>query len=116
MCEKELHSNQKDEVKPYVPSIPFPQRLKAHKFDKDFEKFLEMFKELQLDIPFIEAIAHMPNYAKFLKDIVSNKKKLEEYATVALTKKCGAVFQNKLPSKLKDLMSFTTQQAWDWRT
>ena len=56
----------KDEVKSYVPPIPFPQRLKAKKADDNFLKFLEMFKKLQMNIPFIEAIAHMPHYAKFL--------------------------------------------------
>ena len=50
-----------------------------------------------MNIPFIEAIAHMPLYAKLLKEIVSNKKKLEEYATIDLTNECGVVLQNKLP-------------------
>ena len=53
--------------------------------DDNFLKFLEMFKKLQMNIPFIETIAHRTHYAKFLKEIVSNKKKLEEYATVAFT-------------------------------
>ena len=66
-----------------------------------------MFKKLQMNIPFIEVIAHMPYYAKFLKELVSNKKKLEEYATISFTKECSAVLQNKLPPKLKDLGSFT---------
>ena len=70
-------------------------------------KYLEMFKKIQMNIPFIEAISHMPHYAKFLKEIVSNKKKLEEYATIALTEECSAVIQNKLPPKLKDPGSFT---------
>ena len=29
-------------------------------------KFLEMFKKLELNIPFLEAISQLPNYAKFL--------------------------------------------------
>jgi len=33
----------------------------------------------------------MPSYAKFLKDILSNKRKLEEHEIVALTKECSAV-------------------------
>ena len=70
-------------------------------------KYLKMFKKLQMNILFIEAIAHMPYYAKFLKEFVSNKKKLEEYATVALTKECNAVLQNKQSPKLKDTGSFT---------
>ncbi|XP_022858481.1 uncharacterized protein LOC111379355 [Olea europaea var. sylvestris] len=46
-------------------------------------------------------------YAKFLKDIISNKRKLEDHETVMLTKECSARIQNKLPPKLKDPGSFT---------
>ncbi|XP_020258189.1 uncharacterized protein LOC109834561 [Asparagus officinalis] len=49
----------------------------------------------------------MPSYAKFLKEILSNKRKLEEYETVALTEECSAIIQNKLPPKLKDPGSFS---------
>jgi len=46
-------------------------------------------------------------YAKCLKEILSNKRKLEEHETVALTKECSVVIQNKLPAKLKDPGSFS---------
>ncbi|GLT29119.1 hypothetical protein SLA2020_040050 [Shorea laevis] len=95
------------EVKPYVPPIPFPQRLKQHKLDKQFAKFLEVFKKLHINIPFANALAQMPSYAKFLKEILSNKRKLEEHETVNLTEECSAILQNKLPPKLKYPGSFT---------
>lgn len=49
----------------------------------------------------------MPAYAKYIKELVSNKKKLEEYATVTLTEKCSAILQKKLPPKLTNPGSFT---------
>ncbi|XP_024992455.1 uncharacterized protein LOC112526402 [Cynara cardunculus var. scolymus] len=49
----------------------------------------------------------MPSYAKFLKDILSKKKKLTEYETVALTEGCSALLTNSIPPKLKDPGSFT---------
>ncbi|XP_031282577.1 uncharacterized protein LOC116141191 [Pistacia vera] len=49
----------------------------------------------------------MPSNAKFLKEILSNKRKLKEDETVMLTKECNAIIQKKLPPKLKDLRSFT---------
>ncbi|XP_022872321.1 uncharacterized protein LOC111391353 [Olea europaea var. sylvestris] len=49
----------------------------------------------------------MPSYAKFMKDIISNKRKLEDNETVMLTEECRAILQHKLPSKLKDPVSFT---------
>ena len=50
----------------------------------------------------------MPSYAKFLKEILSNKRKLAEHDIVALTEECNVVIQNKLPAKLKNTGSFFT--------
>ncbi|OMO73048.1 Integrase, catalytic core [Corchorus capsularis] len=93
-------------VKHYVPPIPFPQRLKKHQEEQTFQKFLSIFKKLQINIPFAEALAQMPSYTKFLKEIISNKKKLEEYAKVPLNEECSAIILNKLPRKEKDPGSF----------
>lgn len=89
------------------PPVPYPQRLHKQREDKQFSKFLEVFKKLQINIPFVEALEQMPSYAKFMKSILSRKKKLEDFETVALTEECSAVLQRKLPPKLKDPGSFT---------
>ncbi|WRX24303.1 Retrotransposon gag domain - like 10 [Theobroma cacao] len=52
-------------------------------------------------------IKQMPSYLKFLKNILTKKRKLEEFETVALTEECSAIIHNKLPPKLKDLESFS---------
>ena len=49
----------------------------------------------------------MPNYAKFLKDILSKKKKIAKEGVVSLTATCSAVIQKSLPAKMKDPGSFT---------
>ncbi|KAJ9130585.1 hypothetical protein P3X46_034340 [Hevea brasiliensis] len=49
----------------------------------------------------------MPSYAKFLKEILLNKRRLDDYETVALTEECSSLLQNKLPPKLKDPGSFS---------
>ena len=49
----------------------------------------------------------MPRYAKFLKDLLSNKKKLKEISTAPIGAGCSAILLNKLPKKLKDPGSFT---------
>ncbi|XP_057997671.1 uncharacterized protein LOC131176625 [Hevea brasiliensis] len=54
-----------------------------------------------------EALSQMPSYAKFLKDILSKKRRLEDYETVALTEEYSTILQNKLPPKLKDLGNFS---------
>ncbi|XP_071932955.1 uncharacterized protein [Coffea arabica] len=49
----------------------------------------------------------IPSYANFLKEIMTQKKKLEDCETIALTEECSAIIQNKLPPKLKDPGSFS---------
>ncbi|XP_062100436.1 uncharacterized protein LOC133806337 [Humulus lupulus] len=44
----------------------------------------------------------MPSYVKFMKEILSKKRKIEDYETVALTEECGAILHRKLPQKLRD--------------
>ena len=90
-----------------IPFIPYPQRLRKSKLDKQFTKFMEVFKKLQINIPFADALEQMPTYVKFMKDILSKKRRLEEYETIALTEECSAIIQKKLPQKLKDPGSFT---------
>ena len=51
---------------PVIP-IPYPQRLKKGKLEKQFAKFLDIFKKLHINIPFLEAHENMPSYVKFMK-------------------------------------------------
>ncbi|KAL4289997.1 hypothetical protein GQ457_14G014470 [Hibiscus cannabinus] len=51
----------------------------------------------------------MPNYAKFLKDMVSRKKQIEEFETTAATETCLALMHNKVPAKKADPRSFTIE-------
>ncbi|XP_073060025.1 uncharacterized protein [Primulina eburnea] len=86
---------------------PFPAALKKAKLDAQFGKFLEIFKKLHINIPFADALLNMPSYAKFLKDILANKRKLEDHMTVNLTENCSALVQNRMPPKQKDPGSFS---------
>ena len=87
--------------------MPFPQRLQKARREEQFSKFLEIFKKIEINIPFAEAINQMPNYAKFIKEILSKKKKIAEEEIVNLTATCSAVIQRSLPAKMKDPSSFT---------
>src|SRR5436189_5912062 len=52
-------------------------------------------------------LKQMPKYAKFSKDILSNKRKLKKYETMKLTEESSAILQKKLPPKIDDPGSFT---------
>ncbi|KAL0455044.1 UNVERIFIED_CONTAM: hypothetical protein Slati_0843600 [Sesamum latifolium] len=90
-----------------LPYIPYPSRILKANLDKQFGKFLEIFRKIHINIPLIDALSHMPSYAKFLKEVISNKRKWEGGEMVKLNKECSAILQNKLPPKLKDPGSFS---------
>ncbi|XP_050896837.1 uncharacterized protein LOC127103634 [Lathyrus oleraceus] len=92
---------------PYKPIIPYPQRLVKSKSVGQFQKFVELPKQLNITIPFTEDITQMPSYAKFLKEILSNKKKIEDNETLTPTVECSTLIQNNMPPKLKDPGSFS---------
>ena len=97
--EKE-NPGKKEEVKAYEPQVPFPQRLQKAKLEEQFSKFLDIFKKIEIKIPFSEALTQMPLYAKFMKEILSRKRKIAEEGVVILTATCSAVIQNSLPEKM----------------
>ncbi|KAK8998733.1 hypothetical protein V6N11_084116 [Hibiscus sabdariffa] len=86
---------------------PFPQRLRKQKYEYQFKKFLDILKQVHINLPLVEAIEQIPNYAKFLKDMVSKWTRISEFETVAMTEGCIAMLHNRLPPKLKDPDSFT---------
>ncbi|XP_048226269.1 uncharacterized protein LOC125368720 [Ricinus communis] len=67
-------------VREYQPPIPYPAGLKQKK---------------------------MSRYARFLKEILRNKRKLEDLGLVTLNEECSAILQNKLLVKRRDPGSFT---------
>ena len=75
--EKE-NPRKKKKVKAYEPQVPFPQRLQKARLEEQISRFLDMFKKIDINIPFSEALTKMPLYAKFMKEILSRKRKIAE--------------------------------------
>jgi len=44
-----------------------------------------MIKRLQINLPFTKAMEQMPRYAKFMKDLLTKKRRIEEGETIKLT-------------------------------
>ncbi|XP_050919712.1 uncharacterized protein LOC127137286 [Lathyrus oleraceus] len=91
-----------------IVKLPFPIRnKKKEQHEKNFEKLLEMFKKLEINIPFLEALEQMPSYAKFMKDIIS-KRRSTDTDSIVLTETCSVILQGmKIPVKKKDRGSVT---------
>ncbi|XP_050915366.1 uncharacterized protein LOC127130390 [Lathyrus oleraceus] len=86
-----------------IIKLPFPTRNKKKgQHEKNFEKFLELFKKLEINIPLLEVHEQMPTYAKFMKDIISKRCTIDANPII-LTETCSAILQGmKIPMKKKD--------------
>ncbi|GKB43729.1 hypothetical protein Tco_0888671 [Tanacetum coccineum] len=41
--------------------------------EERYAKFIDLIKEVRINVPLVDILAGMPNYRKFLKDLLSNK-------------------------------------------
>jgi hypothetical protein len=100
---------EKEKENPTTTRLPYPPRRKKSKAKdhQNFKKFMKMFHSLQVNIPFAEALQQMPVYAKFIKELLTKKRKPLDDDTVDMTEECSAIIQQKLPQKKKDPGSFT---------
>ncbi|XP_070025860.1 uncharacterized protein [Nicotiana sylvestris] len=90
-----------------VIPAPFPQRLVKQKKEDQYKKFMEMLRQIQLNIPLMDALREMPGYAKMMKDLMSQKFDFQDLSTVTLTQTCSAVVTKPMAQKMSDPGSFT---------
>ncbi|XP_026450681.1 uncharacterized protein LOC113350774 [Papaver somniferum] len=94
--------NSTDVAPSQVPVAPFPQRLTQQKWGTHYNEMLEMFKRVNINIPFLEAIRQILTYAKFLKDLCTQKRKHHVHKRAFLTEQVSSIIQSKTPPKFKD--------------
>ncbi|GJS82372.1 reverse transcriptase domain-containing protein [Tanacetum coccineum] len=74
--------------------------------EAQYGKFLDMIRVVRINVPLVDVLAGMLNYGKFLKELVRNKHKLEQFSSTFLSDESSAIIQNKVPPKLGDPKSF----------
>ncbi|XP_058777207.1 uncharacterized protein LOC131651565, partial [Vicia villosa] len=110
---------EKNKEKEYVPPVPFPHRVLKNKRIEEGDKekeILDMFRKVAVNIPLLDVIKQVPRYAKFLKDLCTNKRKVKGSDRVNLGRSISAFIQPEqsvsaisqvLPQKCKDPGTFT---------
>jgi len=96
----------------YKPVAPFPQRLLAPKNGTTNHDILEVFKQVKINIPLLDAIKQILSYAKFFKVLCTVKHKLFVKTKAFFTEHVSAIIQQKIPLKHKDLGSPTRSKHW----
>nr|GEX18856.1 reverse transcriptase domain-containing protein [Tanacetum cinerariifolium] len=74
--------------------------------EAQYGKLLDMIRAVRINVPLIDVLAGMPNYVKFLKELVNNKNQIEKISVAFLSDESFAILRNKVPPKLRDLESF----------
>ncbi|KAM3003978.1 hypothetical protein FF2_034273 [Malus domestica] len=92
---------------PIPPNVPFPRRFMQTKKEESDKDIIETFRKVQVNIPLLDAIKHVPKYAKFLKELCTTRKRISNKEVVRVGENVLAVLQRKLPPKCKDSGSFT---------
>ncbi|XP_058202963.1 uncharacterized protein LOC131317424 [Rhododendron vialii] len=86
---------------PQIPA-PFPQRLKAPAHANTNSEIYELFMQVRINIPLVDAVKQIPTYAKFLKDLCTQKRRLNVQKKVFLTEQVSSIIQTNVAPKYKD--------------
>ena len=103
---KESVSEKKKVERPQLVDLPYPPKPSKKDKERQFQRFLDIFQRLQINIPFMEAMEQMPTYSRFMKELLTKKKRFKE-ETIQLEAGCSAILQKTLPLKSQDPGSFT---------
>ncbi|XP_071917218.1 uncharacterized protein [Coffea arabica] len=82
--------------------LPFPSGLEKPKKQDKEKEILEVFRKVEINIPLLDAIKQVPKYAKFLRDLCINRRRLRGDERVIIGENVSAVLQRKFPPKCGD--------------
>jgi len=82
--------------------VPYPLVPSRKEKERHLVRFLDIFKKLEITLPFGEALQQMPLYAKILKDMLTKKNRYIQSVRIVVEGNCSALIQCILPPKHKD--------------
>jgi len=81
-----LKDGDKTQVVPSYVKVPYPHLAKKKKKEESqFKKFMELFSQLQVNIPFGEDLDQMHKYAKFMKELLTGRGNPKDDENIALS-------------------------------
>lgn len=85
--EEKNKKNQKGEEKLNnipIQNFPYPHVSSEKENARHYARFLNIFSQLQINIPFSEALKQMHTYEKFMKDIITKNRIYTDQETITL--------------------------------
>jgi len=71
--------------------VPYPHTLFRREVERQFIRFTKILKNLHINIPFIKELQQMPTNARFMKELLTKKRKFPEEKIVELEAGCFAI-------------------------
>ncbi|KAK1440276.1 hypothetical protein QVD17_06101 [Tagetes erecta] len=88
---------------PYPSALVEPKKASPYgKKGPQQDEMWETFKQVKINLPLLDAIKQIPSYAKYLKDLCTQKRHNKLPKKLDLTAHVSAVLSGSLPPKLKD--------------
>ncbi|CAM8933768.1 unnamed protein product [Rhodiola kirilowii] len=95
-------------------TLPFPVPARVQKQHVMDEDVFELFSKVEINIPLLEAIKQIPRYAKFLKELCTNRRRGTSYDQELMSRNVSAVIQRKVPppnAEIQEPIPFHAQLA-----
>ena len=84
------------------PKLHFLRGQRKERREKSTGEILEIFKQVSVNIPLLDAVKQVPSCAKFLKDLCTKKRNIYVQKKAFLTENVSSILQHKIPLKCKD--------------
>ncbi|XP_057451823.1 uncharacterized protein LOC130743600 [Lotus japonicus] len=90
--ETETTATRTFQVQPPSIPLPFPPKAMPSKKKEEVDTgILEIFKKVEVNIPLLDALKQIPRYAKFLKELCTQKRKLKGNERVRMGRNVSAI-------------------------
>jgi hypothetical protein len=81
--------------------LSFPHQVKKHVEDEKFIRSVEVSRRMYVHIPMFDTM-QVPTYARYLKDILNQKRPIPKMDMLVFMERCSAAFLDGLPNKMGD--------------
>ncbi|XP_023762711.1 uncharacterized protein LOC111911152 [Lactuca sativa] len=89
-------------VSAYRPPLPFPSQANLSPLEREHLEFIQKIKGISINTPFINSLAKVPEYTKFLQDLIDTQHELKKNSKVILSEQSSRAVLGEIPKKMGD--------------
>ncbi|XP_071695169.1 uncharacterized protein [Rutidosis leptorrhynchoides] len=97
---------------------PYPKAVKKDKLVAQYKKFQDMMKNVSVNLPITDVLKGMPNYGRFIKELISQRGKYHDETSFFIEEECDKILSSRprIPKKLGDPGKFVFHYKFgDWK-